>query len=402
MAVGGLGARRRLVAAPTREEDAASDQCHGNDGRDGQGDDQVRLRPRLSDGGFGTGGIDCSLPAGGSRCAAKQCSMASVDSEPETSPPGRGRDRDHLGAVARRRPSDARPDCSRADRRPLLGARCDRSRRHRAGAVPDLRDRRADAGSDRRSPARPGDPRRADRGRAALASLGDLSRDPRSVGFPPNHPPMHSFLGVPVMTRGVAFGNLYLAGEAAGRRLHRGGRGDRHPPRRPGRGRDRERRQRAARRTPPGGAGAGGGAAPPRPRAPRRDRPGADLDPPRPCRSRAIRQRRRTRIVAARGAARPRRRDAAERAAAGGRAPPIGPRRLRARAGSPPPRGDRARRASARRPGRGEARAEPAPGGCRDRPLPDRAGGAHQRRQARRRRARQRRRDAGRRRAWSR
>ena len=41
--------------------------------------------------------------------------------------------------------------------------------------------------------------------------LSDLSRDPRSVGFPPNHPPMHSFLGVPVMTRGVAFGNLYLA-----------------------------------------------------------------------------------------------------------------------------------------------------------------------------------------------
>ncbi len=41
--------------------------------------------------------------------------------------------------------------------------------------------------------------------------LDDLMSDPRSVGFPPNHPPMHSFLGVPVMTRGVAFGNLYLA-----------------------------------------------------------------------------------------------------------------------------------------------------------------------------------------------
>src|SRR6476646_262620 len=41
--------------------------------------------------------------------------------------------------------------------------------------------------------------------------LDDLSKDPRSVGFPPNHPPMHSFLGVPVMTRGIAFGNLYLA-----------------------------------------------------------------------------------------------------------------------------------------------------------------------------------------------
>jgi signal transduction histidine kinase len=41
--------------------------------------------------------------------------------------------------------------------------------------------------------------------------LDDLTRDPRRHGFPPNHPPMHSFLGVPVMTRGVAFGNLYLA-----------------------------------------------------------------------------------------------------------------------------------------------------------------------------------------------
>jgi signal transduction histidine kinase len=40
-----------------------------------------------------------------------------------------------------------------------------------------------------------------------LTHLGD---DPRSVGFPPGHPPMDCFLGVPVMLRGVAFGNLYL------------------------------------------------------------------------------------------------------------------------------------------------------------------------------------------------
>ncbi len=33
---------------------------------------------------------------------------------------------------------------------------------------------------------------------------------PRSVGFPPNHPPMTSFLGVPVAVRGQVFGNLYL------------------------------------------------------------------------------------------------------------------------------------------------------------------------------------------------
>src|SRR3954454_4096876 len=40
--------------------------------------------------------------------------------------------------------------------------------------------------------------------------LHDLAEDPRSVGFPPNHPPMHSFLGVPILLRGIAYGNLYL------------------------------------------------------------------------------------------------------------------------------------------------------------------------------------------------
>ena len=46
--------------------------------------------------------------------------------------------------------------------------------------------------------------------------LDDLTTDSRAVGFPPNHPPMKSFLGVPVMTRGVAFGNLYLAEKQPG------------------------------------------------------------------------------------------------------------------------------------------------------------------------------------------
>jgi two-component system, NarL family, sensor histidine kinase DevS len=41
--------------------------------------------------------------------------------------------------------------------------------------------------------------------------LDDIADDPRSVGFPPNHPPMKTFLGVPVLQRGVAFGNLYLS-----------------------------------------------------------------------------------------------------------------------------------------------------------------------------------------------
>lgn len=38
----------------------------------------------------------------------------------------------------------------------------------------------------------------------------DLGEHPSSYGFPPNHPPMRSFLGVPVRIRGTVFGNLYL------------------------------------------------------------------------------------------------------------------------------------------------------------------------------------------------
>jgi signal transduction histidine kinase len=46
--------------------------------------------------------------------------------------------------------------------------------------------------------------------------LHDLGDDPRSVGFPPGHPPMRTFLGVPVALRGVAYGNLYLTEKADG------------------------------------------------------------------------------------------------------------------------------------------------------------------------------------------
>ena len=41
--------------------------------------------------------------------------------------------------------------------------------------------------------------------------LHDIREDPRSVGFPPGHPPMRTFLGVPILLRGVAYGNLYLS-----------------------------------------------------------------------------------------------------------------------------------------------------------------------------------------------
>jgi signal transduction histidine kinase len=46
--------------------------------------------------------------------------------------------------------------------------------------------------------------------------LTEIGTDPRSVGFPPNHPPMKTFLGVPILLRGVAYGNLYLTEKAAG------------------------------------------------------------------------------------------------------------------------------------------------------------------------------------------
>jgi signal transduction histidine kinase len=41
--------------------------------------------------------------------------------------------------------------------------------------------------------------------------LPDITEHPRSYGFPPNHPPMHSFLGAPIRIRDQVYGNLYLA-----------------------------------------------------------------------------------------------------------------------------------------------------------------------------------------------
>ncbi|WP_433599328.1 sensor histidine kinase [Nocardia sp. CA-135953] len=46
--------------------------------------------------------------------------------------------------------------------------------------------------------------------------LRDLSKHPSSVGFPAHHPPMHTFLGVPVKVRDEIFGNLYLTEKAGG------------------------------------------------------------------------------------------------------------------------------------------------------------------------------------------
>ncbi|MPY80441.1 MAG: GAF domain-containing protein [Actinophytocola sp.] len=46
--------------------------------------------------------------------------------------------------------------------------------------------------------------------------LDDTATHPTRCGFPPNHPPMRSFLGVPISSRGEVFGNLYLAEKVAG------------------------------------------------------------------------------------------------------------------------------------------------------------------------------------------
>ena len=46
--------------------------------------------------------------------------------------------------------------------------------------------------------------------------LRHLADDPRSVGIPTGHPPMDSFLGVPIQVHGTTYGNLYLTNQASG------------------------------------------------------------------------------------------------------------------------------------------------------------------------------------------
>ncbi|MFF0287732.1 GAF domain-containing sensor histidine kinase [Streptomyces sp. NPDC005262] len=50
----------------------------------------------------------------------------------------------------------------------------------------------------------------------APVKLEDLTSDPRFAGFPPGHPPMRTFLGVPIRVQGEIFGNLYLAEKEGG------------------------------------------------------------------------------------------------------------------------------------------------------------------------------------------
>jgi signal transduction histidine kinase len=51
---------------------------------------------------------------------------------------------------------------------------------------------------------------------ARVIRLPDLARHPDSFGFPPHHPVMHSFLGVPIVGRHGVFGNLYLTEKLGG------------------------------------------------------------------------------------------------------------------------------------------------------------------------------------------
>jgi signal transduction histidine kinase len=51
---------------------------------------------------------------------------------------------------------------------------------------------------------------------ARTLRLHDIADDARSVGFPRHHPPMRTFLGVPILLRGVAYGNLYLTEKEGG------------------------------------------------------------------------------------------------------------------------------------------------------------------------------------------
>ncbi|MFJ5708955.1 GAF domain-containing protein [Streptomyces sp. NPDC093105] len=50
--------------------------------------------------------------------------------------------------------------------------------------------------------------------------LTDLATDPRSAGFPPGHPVMRTFLGVPIRVQGEIFGNLYLAEKRGGEQFN--------------------------------------------------------------------------------------------------------------------------------------------------------------------------------------
>ena len=50
----------------------------------------------------------------------------------------------------------------------------------------------------------------------APVRIADVTQHPLSYGFPPGHPAMRSFLGVPILIGGEPWGNLYLADKQLG------------------------------------------------------------------------------------------------------------------------------------------------------------------------------------------
>ena len=234
-----------LARSPERRPDASSARRGRGVGRPGCAARQ-RLRASLVHDCRPAGaGRQASVPARAAPPETMQTYARGMDAAGHRGGPaaraGRGGRRAHLGALARRAAPAARRGGGRADRRALRGARRDRPQRLRSSSGSSR------TGIDAETHAAIGD---LPRGRGILGvlirdatplRLHDLDEDPRSVGFPPGHPPMRTFLGVPILLRGVAYGNLYLTEKADGERLHRRGRGARHAARGPGGGRDRER-----------------------------------------------------------------------------------------------------------------------------------------------------------------
>ncbi|AXG77667.1 GAF domain-containing protein [Streptomyces paludis] len=91
-------------------------------------------------------------------------------------------------------------DAERGGLTELFTAGLSDTERHRIGRLPDGHTGLLGALIDEPGPIR----------------LDDLTTDPRSRGVPPGHPPMRSFLGVPVQLDGEVLGNLYLAEKRSG------------------------------------------------------------------------------------------------------------------------------------------------------------------------------------------
>ena len=128
---------------------------------------------------------------------------------------GRSRDRAELGALARRPAQKLTETAAELTGAAVRRVGRDRPERDGARALRPHGHRLRDVAAIGELP----------RGRGILGALiadarplrlEAITDDPRSVGFPPHHPPMQGFLGVPILLRGRAFGNLYLTQKQTG------------------------------------------------------------------------------------------------------------------------------------------------------------------------------------------